>query len=273
MQTNIGEEHVTRLRTLASNVATNAHKVQGYKDVEGTELFDDEGADEALEELYNSISTLRLATLAALEKLDLQIIAQEFQSELKSLDHFDFKIKDHQYFEELKYPYLEIIRKFISVMELSSPVGESAEEIVLFNQVRGLVESTPLYLKRWKITPSDEHGIRDAMKERLFDLLYEDARKEVVIIQGLKDFRGDLGIASIHTMIEFKFAKDEQGVKTAVGGLYEDFHGYAGDERWRHFLGVIYQCGLYSSQKAVNSMLREYHQVPKNWEVLLVTGE
>ena len=118
---------------------------------------------------------------------------------------------------------------------LTSLLGkESSKEALLenLNKLEGVLLSTAKIVHDRKIEPSNEADVRLAIYQTL-SAYFPDTVREVAIPQVTKTYKADVGVKSLKSAAEFKFANSENEVKTALGGIYEDMKGYEGSEDWR----------------------------------------
>ena len=87
-----------------------------------------------------------------------------------------------------------------------------------------------------------------------------------------KTYKPDIGIKSLSTAIEYKFADSVEEVKKAVGGLYEDMRGYSGSKDWTTFYAVIYMTDAFFTQQQIMSEFERTSE-DENWKPLLVIGK
>ncbi|WP_420012934.1 hypothetical protein [Tateyamaria sp.] len=119
-------------------------------------------------------------------------------------------------------------------------------------------------------TTSKEKDVQDVL-EIVLRSVFPDLIPYPSTSKQTKTFKPDLGVETAGLAIEVKFARTSQEAKTALGGIYEDMKGYAGDRHWRDFVGVIYMHKPFLSQKQVNAELKKVG-CPKNWSVKTVVG-
>jgi YD repeat-containing protein len=79
-----------------------------------------------------------------------------------------------------------------------------------------------------------------------------------------------IGVKSLKAAAEYKFADSEDEVKKAVGGLYEDMHGYECED-WKIFYAVIYMTDAFFTQDQIIAEFKSTG-VHENWKPLLVVG-
>lgn len=216
-----------------------------------------------LQKLYISISLL-------IESLALPSLLSQFQQDYKK---FAGKITDLDtlpYIGELHSEVLGLFWRYHS--PLSSLLGEAVPyDEERRKQFESILINTPKIIKDRCVEPSNEAEVRKCV----FDLLihvFADTVREVPISQVTKTYKPDIGIKSLKTAAEYKFADSEEEVKKAVGGFYEDMRGYGGSEDWKHFYAVIYMTDAFFTQEQIMAEFK-HTSVDKNWQPILVVGK
>jgi hypothetical protein len=87
-----------------------------------------------------------------------------------------------------------------------------------------------------------------------------------------KTYKPDIGIRSLKSAAEYKYAVTEEEARKIIGGFYEDMRGYAGSEDWKYFYAVVYMTKPFFTLQQIQA---EFHHVEadKNWVPILVHGE
>ena len=91
------------------------------------------------------------------------------------------------------------------------------------------------------------------------------------IPQFTKTYKPDIGVTSLKSAAEYKFISSEKELKTAMGGIYEDIHGYAGSNDWKIFYSVFY---ITKPIVAPKKIIKEFQKVnvPTNWHPVIIHG-
>jgi len=137
-------------------------------------------------------------------------------------------------------------------------------------QLERLLERTAYILQRRNVVPKKESEIQRVMDEYLESMYGAEYRRQFSIPGVVKNFRPDSGIRSLETVIEFKLAKDVDGLKAATSGLFEDASGYKASNDWKRYYSVIYMTGAYGTRE---QLLAEFDRAGMiDWTPILVTG-
>jgi REase_DpnII-MboI len=145
--------------------------------------------------------------------------------------------------------------------------GREVTGLGVFETILG---NTAKIVERSSVPPKNETDVRN----RILDILsfaFPDATKEVPLAKILKVYKPDIAVRSLMAAAEYKFADTKEKAKAALGGIYEDMRGYAGDPNWRSFYAVIYMTKTFYTQKDVE---REFQLVKAdlNWTPIVVYG-
>ncbi|WP_410952548.1 hypothetical protein [Pseudomonas sp. S1(2024)] len=137
--------------------------------------------------------------------------------------------------------------------------------------LEGILLNTPKIIFDRGIEPQNEAQVRKSVYDLLIHV-FPDTVRETSIIQNTKTYKPDIGVKSLSTAIEYKFADSSDEVKTAVGGLYEDMRGYSGSKDWTQFYAVIYMTEHFFTQQQIMAEFK-HTSADENWKPLLVIGK
>jgi len=189
----------------------------------------------------------------------------KFKGKLRDVDIApyvgDFYSEAHSYLRKYLFSISALLGADLAKQQLEEK--KSTLEGILFN--------TPKIIFDRGVEPKNEAEVRKCV----FDLLihiFPDTVRETPIIQNTKTYKPDIGIKSLSTAIEYKFADSVEEVKKAVGGLYEDMRGYSGSKDWTNFYAVIYMTDAFFTQQQIMSEF-EHTSEDENWKPLLVIGK
>ncbi len=238
---------------------------------------DDEEAALGELELKSHIQSIYISLLALYESLNFSECLEQLKKEYHCHDGKLTNLSLLPCVGELYSEVVQLLQRHYRV--ISVLLGEEKklddiddlkwpERILMLKRI---LTNTPKIIYDRKIKPKNEAQVRKAV----FDILvhvFPDTVREMSISQVTKTYKPDMGIPSIKTAIEYKFADNENEVKKSVGALYEDMHGYAGSEDWKRFYSVIYMTDAYFTQEQI---MEEFSRTKsyKNWEPILVHGK
>lgn len=133
-----------------------------------------------------------------------------------------------------------------------------------------ILNNTPKIVRDRNINPENEADVRKCVYELLIHV-FPDTVREIPIAQVTKSYKPDIGVVSLRAAAEYKFADNEDEVKTAIGGLYEDMRGYAGSEDWKYFYAVIYMTEAFFTSEQIKAQF-QHSEADENWQPILLVG-
>jgi hypothetical protein len=137
--------------------------------------------------------------------------------------------------------------------------------------LEAILRNTPKIVHDRGITPDSEAAVRNCVYELLIHV-FPDTVREVPVPQVTKTYRADLGVPSLKTAAEYKYATTADESRKIIGGFYEDMRGYAGSEAWKYFYAVLFMSKPFFTVEQIRA---EFAHVgaDKNWSPILVHGE
>lgn len=118
--------------------------------------------------------------------------------------------------------------------------GKSPTEIADASRLKDILEATAVLVHQRGVDPKREQDVQRVMDDYLEACFLKDFVKRPRVPGFIKNFEADVGIRSLRTAIEYKFASTESELKVAASGIIEDTAGYKGGVEWVHFYSVIY---------------------------------
>lgn len=169
----------------------------------------------------------------------------------------------------LHCPALDFLRDTLKTLSAFFPnPKQNAPKDDNYGLLVRILQNTGKILEDRKIVPSREQDVRDAAYSTLLHV-FPDTVREVPIAQVSKVYKPDIGIRSLKTAVEFKFAQSEADLRVQIGGVYEDLKGYAGSADWTTFVAVFYAAGHWLTPQQIQAEWKLV-DVPHNWEPILV---
>jgi len=107
--------------------------------------------------------------------------------------------------------------------------------------------------------------------EGILKCVFPQLKSKPVLTKQIKNFIPDTGIASLATLIEYKFLARKEDVPTIADEVLADTRGYTSPE-WKRFLYVIYETKRIRTESDWNQFLREA-EVPDSTRVVVLSGE
>lgn len=198
--------------------------------------------------------------------------AQEVRRSFRSREKInDVDLSD--YSDCLYSPTTRILALFVDTLEsaFSAMVGQNEQMTFELNRLEDILRGTAKMIFDDKVNPKNEAEVRSRVLARL-SFLYPDTLREIPIAKIFKTYKPDIGIPSLKAAIEYKFADSEDELKSQIGAVYEDIHGYAGSSDWKHFFAVFYVTDAFitSAQLAAEFNMSD---APSSWRPILVMGK
>lgn len=156
---------------------------------------------------------------------------------------------------------------------LSSLLGhdvENEDKRIKRELFESILRNTPKIVYDRGIDPENETDVKKCIHDLLIHI-FPDTVREIPIVKITKTYKPDLGIKSLGTAVEYKYADTEQEVKTAIGGFYADMHGYTGDKNWEYFYAVMYMTQPFFTEQQIQAEF-SIAEVKSNWRLILVHG-
>ena len=202
---------------------------------------------------------ISMATLMGLNGLvsELNAVSNEssdiFQIENEHLDHVMFS------------PQLRLFKQIFSSMTTMLKVNDASALAVFEN----ILDNTAVIFDAKNIKASKETEVSGEVL-KVLKYAFDDATRPS-IPQLTKTFKPDLGVIKLKAAAEYKFVNSQEKLNVAIGGIYEDIHGYAGSMDWEIFYSVIYMTKPFITKK---SLLKQFAKakVPPNWDLFLLNG-
>ncbi len=223
-------------------------------------------------QLKDTQTQLVYVLMSALESMGFHELLRRLSAWFDSEDWKPTDLRMAPWIGEFYNPALNQLHSYLSALEPYLP-DSSGEHIREYNRerLRKFLLSTPSIIRDAKIIPSKEKDVQDEVY-RVMRYAFPDAERELTIKKTLKNCKPDFGVRSLGVAIEYKFVDSEQDLKTHLGGIYEDIHGYAGSSDWTSFIGIIYMTDAFCTPAQLESEIA-LSNVPDSWEVLAVTGK
>lgn len=253
------DQTIGRLQTLSFNLNDKNDYYDEEHEMTGQEL------EWRLERTYIGLSLL-------IEHLGFTQLLIQFQSGFKKFEGKLSEVEMAPYVGDFYSEAHSYLRKYL--FSLSALLGADLEEQQQEERkstLEGILINTPKIIFDRGIEPKNEAEVRKSV----FDLLihvFPDTVRETPIIQNTKTYKPDIGVKSLSTAIEYKFADSAEEVKKAVGGLYEDMRGYSGSKDWTNFYAIIYMTDAFFTQQQIMSEFK-HTSADENWKPLLVVGK
>ncbi|QDK37951.1 hypothetical protein [Bdellovibrio sp. NC01] len=226
--------------------------------------------------IQHKINFLINAVISCLDLLQLNANRDRFIKNVEQLRNSknEFELEFNADYDVFDCKAVDIIDNEIKIISSLLGDNETGFESITHSPIRGILlgqlEQTPFYLEKLSPNPKDELEIQNVMHSVLEGNFGKDFIKRPSINQAFKTYIPDGGIKSIATAIEFKFIDSERELKTAMEGLYADFHGYSDSKDWNNFISIFYMTSNFKSPRTIKEEIEE--KTMKRWTALVFTG-
>jgi len=165
---------------------------------------------------------------------------------------------------------LSRIRRYVRALEAFFPKDDSTtvtkDLLQIIRDIHYVITDEALF----KAVPSCENDIHLRI-EGILKCVFPDLKHKPSLTKQIKNFEPDTGIASLETLIEYKFLSRKVDVPLIADQILADTRGYTSKD-WNRFLYVIYETNRFRTEKDWNLFL-EQSGVPKNTTVVVLSGE
>lgn len=220
--------------------------------------------------IKSAMERINISFCTLIEALGLNSLLKNYQSDYAKLSKSRTKQEILPYTGEWTNATMELFSRYyktISSLLLSDDSEIKIEERK--SQLEKILRNTPFIIKQWNIEPKNETEVKNCVYKTLIHS-FPDLVKEIPISKETKTYKPDIGVKSLKSAIEYKFADNEEEVKTALGGIYEDIQGYSGSEDWTCFYAVIYMTDMFYTNEQIMS---EFPDAQHHWKLILVYGK
>lgn len=254
-----------------SEAWNSVYKLQSLSEYVDHESGINEDYDDEETYFESKIQRLYLSLCLLLESLEYVQLLQDFKSGYSTYSKHPTSCRptrDGDYHS----PTLGYIWQFYStISSLINIDSVETDERKQRELLEAILRNTPKIVHDRGITPTSEADVRKCVYDLLIHV-FPDTVREIPVPQVTKTYKADLGVPSIKTAAEYKYATTEEEAKKIIGGFYEDMRGYAGSEDWKYFYAVLFMSQPFFTVEQIRA---EFAHVgaDKNWSPILVHGE
>ncbi len=157
-----------------------------------------------------------------------------------------------------------------TISSLFNEDAKESDESQQRSRFAAILQNTPKIVNDRGIEPENEADVRQCVYDLLIHV-FPDTVREIPIAQVTKTYKPDIGVRSLKTAAEYKYATTQDEAKKVIGGFYEDMRGYAGSEDWKFFYAVVYMSQPFFTVQQIQAEF-DLVGVNKNWVPILVHG-
>lgn len=170
-------------------------------------------------------------------------------------------------------PYLtwaEELRRYVMAIEAVCPTSETREQET--KELQGIIRRSVYALCNDEIydsPPANENDVHVRI-EAILKCYYPDLKRKPALTKSIKNFEPDTGIASLKTLIEYKFAKTTAQAKRIADEILADASGYR-SRQWKNLLYVIYETKRLLPEDDWKRLLQEC-ELHEGCDVIVLSG-
>lgn len=226
--------------------------------------------EEEKELLGFRVGQAHLTMLILFELLALPLFKRTYESGFSQFKENLTKVEHHHDDPEIIFsPSLTYLSKnFDAVSSMFKDAVDLTE--VRMNLLESILRNTPYILSDRNIIPKSESDIRNSLLDFL-KIVFPECRRDLPVSHIFKTYKADLGISSLKTLVEVKYALDERELKSELDGIYADMKGYTGDPAWNRFIALFYTAKPIASPER---LLEEFKlsRADMSWTPIIVHG-
>jgi hypothetical protein len=136
--------------------------------------------------------------------------------------------------------------------------------------LQAILENTPNIMAERSLPPENETDINREIR-KVVSYAFHGTVSSPKIPKLIKTYVPDFGVPSLKAAVEYKFAIDENGVKRAFAGFYEDMRGYSNTTEYQTFFAVLYTTNRIINEKIMKAEFKG-NLADANWIPILVHG-
>lgn len=220
-------------------------------------IWADESLKFALERLFIDL-------IALAERLQLSLLARRinaYRRTITSLSHIEMPEPDFW----LSPIYRKLMQYFDSMASMVDGMAISG-----LGALQSILENTANIIADRGLDPKNETEINREIR-KVVKYAFHGTVSSPKIPKLIKTYKPEFGVPSLKAAVEYKFAIDEDDVKRAFAGFYEDMHGYSNTTEYQTFFAVLYTTDRIISEKTMTAEFKG-NLADMNWIPILVHG-
>lgn len=235
-----------------------------------------DGDDEFIRPFQEILEGIYLNIICYLDKQKLKhcldTFFQIFGNNPSSLKHRDEFEIDHYGSGEPYSIFIAKINKFLSSFEFTESSEDQYDRITGLQYLETILKNTAVIISKNNLVPKSEADVYKAVKSTLSFVFTSSKSPKSNFIKTAKEFNPDILIPELYAAVEYKYAADEQKLKSTIEQIAADVKGYTGDNDYRVFYAVFYVTEDFWGQDKFSRVWRDQN-FPKNWMPIYVVGK
>lgn len=234
------------------------------------------GDDEFVNPFHEILQSIYLSTICYLDKQNLRhyisIFYQIFGNDPARPNYIDAFEIDHYWSGEPYSVFLAKINKFLSSFEFTESSREKYERISGLQYLETILKNTAVIISKNKLSPKTETEVYSAVRSTLEFVFASSKSPKSNFIKTAKEYKPDILIPELYAAVEYKYAADEQKLKSTIEQIAADVKGYTGDKGYNIFYAVFYVTEDFWGQTKFSKVWSD-QKFPKNWIPIYIVGK
>ncbi|MGA6136432.1 hypothetical protein ACPER7_08995 [Acinetobacter dispersus] len=167
--------------------------------------------------------------------------------------------------------FISEINQFISPLSII----QDADRYLRLSGVKYLetiLNNTATIINKSGIQPKKETDVYNAVRYILEAIFPTAISPKSNFLKTSQEYKPDILIPELSTVIEYKYAADETRLKTILSQISDDEKGYSGDSDYNLFYAVFYVTDDFWGKEKFDIAWKE-KKFPKNWRYFYVVGK
>jgi len=229
--------------------------------------------DDQLHSSYESIlKSLHNQIICYLDMMNLnnylEVFIEKFGKYPKIEDAYN-GIEFDSYNNEIYNSYLHDLWSFLIPFNFfKNNLGNKRDGI---KYLETILKNTAKIIYDMKKQPTSEAKVYNVVKVVLYSIFSSSKKAGSNFLKTAKEFKPDILIPEIGVAIEYKYADNENKLKTTLEQIAADVKGYTGDNDYYRFYAVFYVTQDFWGKDRFNQIWQEY-EFPKNWKAYYIVG-
>lgn len=235
-----------------------------------------DGDDEFVSPFHEILQSIYLSTICYLDKQNLGhylgVFYQIFGNDPAQLNHCDEFEIDHYWSGEPYNVFLAKMNKFLSSFEFTESSRDKYDRVSGLQYLETILKNTAVIISKNKLSPKTETEVYSAVKSTLEFIFTSSKSPKSNFIKTAKEYKPDILIPELYAAIEYKYAADEQKLKSTIEQIAADVKGYTGDKDYSIFYAVFYVTEDFWGQTKFSKVWSD-QGFPKNWIPIYIVGK
>jgi hypothetical protein len=235
-----------------------------------------DGDDDFTGPFHEILESIYLNTICYLDKQNLKycldMFLQIFGNDPAHLKHRDEFEIDHYGSGEPYSVFIAKINKFLSSFEFTELSEDQYDRITGLQYLETILKNTAVIISKNSLSPKSEADVYKAVKSTLSFVFVSSKSPKSNFIKTAKEYNPDILIPELYAAVEYKYAADEQKLKSTIEQIAADVKGYTGDNDYRVFYAVFYVIEDFWGQDKFSKVWSDQN-FPNNWIPIYVVGK